>query len=127
MALEPCPLALRRVLHSSMERSIGSSTNSRSTASDSTWIIVTSAYGQAPIDQRKRHLVPETQLRRIADSIQPRVVAHLSTGDVGLIWLRDSSMSRLLVKAYAKHAAELGIQEIYSDTKIGLTLNPPET
>jgi arylsulfatase A-like enzyme len=94
---------------------------------DSTWIIVTSAYGQAPIEQRKRRIVPETLLKVIADTVQPGLVTHLSTGDVGLIWLRDWSMTRPLVRAYAEHAARVGIQEIYSSAKIGLTLNPPES
>jgi hypothetical protein len=93
---------------------------------DSTWIVVTSAYGQAPIDPRKRRIVPETQLKVIADTVQPGLITHLSTGDIGLIWLRDRSMTKPLVKAYAEHAAGVGIQEIYSGAKIGLTLNPPE-
>jgi len=93
---------------------------------DSTWIIVTSAYGQAPIDQRKRRIVAQTHLKEIADTVQPGLVAHLSAGDIGLIWLRDRSMTRPLVKAYAEHAAGVGIQEIYSGAKIGLTLNSPE-
>ena len=93
---------------------------------DSTWIIVTSAYGQAPIDQRKRRIVPDTQLTAIAESIRPGLVAHVSAGDIGMVWLRDPSMTGMVVKAYSDHAAELGVQDIYFGAKIGLMLNPPD-
>ncbi len=93
---------------------------------DSTWIIVTSAYGQAPMDRRKRRIIADTRLTAVANSIRPGLAAHVSTGDIGMIWLNDSSMTGALVKAYGEQAAALGIQEIYSGTRIGLTLNLPD-
>jgi len=93
---------------------------------DSTWIIVTSPYGQAPVDQRNRRIIQDTRLTAIAESVRPGLAAHVSTGDIGMVWLRDPSMTGVLVKAYSDHVAELGVQEIYSGAKIGLTLNPPD-
>jgi Type I phosphodiesterase / nucleotide pyrophosphatase len=93
---------------------------------DSTWIIVTSPYGHAPIDLRKRRMIPIAELTAVANSIQPGLAAHVSGGDVGMIWLRDSSMTAAVVKAYGDRSAALGIQEIYSGAKLGLTLNPTD-
>jgi hypothetical protein len=93
---------------------------------DSTWIIVTSPYGHAPIDQRKRRVIPIADLTAVANSIHPGLAAYVSGGDVGMIWLRDSSMTPAVVKAYGDRSAALGIQEIYSGARLGLTLNPPD-
>jgi hypothetical protein len=93
---------------------------------DSTWIIVTSPYGHAPIDQRKRRVIPIEELTAVANSIHPVLAVHVSGGDVGMVWLRDSSMTSAVVKAYGDRSAALGIQEIYSGAKLGLTLNLPD-
>jgi Type I phosphodiesterase / nucleotide pyrophosphatase len=93
---------------------------------DSTWIIVTSPYGHAPIDQRKRRVIPLEELTAVANSIYPGLAAHVSGGDVGMVWLPDSSMTTAVVKAYGDRSAALGIQEIYSGAKLGLTLNLPD-
>jgi hypothetical protein len=98
---------------------------------DSTWIIVISPYGHAPnvnapIAQRKRRIIPLEELTAVANSIHPGIAAHVSGGGVGMIWLRDSSMTPSVVKAYGDKSAALGIQEIYSGAKLGLTLNLPD-
>ena len=93
---------------------------------DSTWIIVTSAYGQAPMNPQKRRIIADTQLTAVANSVRAGLVAHMSTGGIGMIWLSDSSMVETLVSKFGEQAAALGIEEIYSGTKIGLTLNLPE-
>jgi hypothetical protein len=93
---------------------------------DSTWIIVTSPYGHAPIDQRKRRIIPIAELTAVANSIHPGLAAHVSGGDVGMIWLREPSMIPAVVKAYGDKSAALGIEEIYSGPKLGLTLNLPD-
>lgn len=93
---------------------------------DSTWIIVTSPYGHAPIDQRKRRVIPIEELTAVANSIHPGLAAHVSGGDVGMVWLRDPSLAPAVVQAYGDRSAALGIQEIYSGAKLGLTLNPPD-
>ena len=67
---------------------------------DSTWIIVTSPYGHAPIDQRKRRVIPIEELTAVANSIHPGLAAHVSGGDVGMIWLREPSMTPTVVKAW---------------------------
>jgi arylsulfatase A-like enzyme len=87
---------------------------------DSTWIVVTSPYGHAPIDQRKRRVIPIAELTAVVNSIHPGLAAHVSGGDVGMIWLREPSMTPVVVEAYGDRSAALGIEEIYSGAKFGL-------
>ena len=93
---------------------------------DSTWIFVTSAYGQSPIDQRRRRLIPIGRLGAVADSIRPGIAAHISGGDVGMVWLSDASATEAVVKAYEDKSAALGIQDIYYGARLALTLNRPD-
>jgi hypothetical protein len=92
---------------------------------DSTWIFLVSPDGQSPIDQRQLRLVPLAQLFKAAD--HPDVVAHITGGDAAMIWLHNPGLTATVVKAYSDHAAELGIQEIYSGARLALTLNSPKT
>ena len=94
---------------------------------DSTWIFVTSAYGQAPMDQRQLRLLPVARLREVANTVQPAIAAHVSGGDSAMIWLNDPAKTGAVAKAYSDRAAALGIQEIYSGAKLALTLNSPKT
>ena len=87
---------------------------------------MTAPYGHAPIDQRKHRVIPIQELTAVANSIHPGLAAHVSGGDVGMIWLSDPSMTTAVVKAYGDRSAALGIQEIYSGAKLGLTLNSPD-
>jgi hypothetical protein len=93
---------------------------------DSTWIIVSSNYGQMPTDQQRRRFIRAMDLATIGNGVRKGIVAHVSVGRVGMVWLKDSSMTPAVVKAYSEKAAALGIQDIYSGPKLELTLNSPE-
>ena len=91
---------------------------------DTTWIFVTSPYGQSPMDQRKVRHVALADVQAVADEIKPGLVAHISGGDVAMIWLSDAAKTNAVVKAYGDHAAALGVADIYSGARLALTLNP---
>jgi hypothetical protein len=92
---------------------------------DSTWIFVTSPYGQSPMDQRRRRLMPVTRVRAVVDAVEPGLAAHVSGGDTAMIWLRDSTKTAAVVKAFGDQTAALGIADIYSGARLALTLNSP--
>jgi hypothetical protein len=92
---------------------------------DSTWIFVTSPYGQSPMDQRRRRLIPLTRVRAVVDSVQSDLAAHVSGGDTAMIWLRDSTKTAAVAKAFGDQAVALGIEDIYSGARLTLTLNSP--
>jgi Type I phosphodiesterase / nucleotide pyrophosphatase len=92
---------------------------------DSTWIFVTSPYGQSPMDPRSVRHIPLEEVRLAAESVRPGLVAHISGGDVAMIWLSDPAKTDAVVKAYGDRAAALGIREIYSGARLALTLNAP--
>ena len=92
---------------------------------DSTWIFVTSPYGQSPVDQRRRRFIPLARVSAVADAVQPGLAAHVSGGDAAMIWLRDSAKTSEVVKAFGDQAATLGIADIYSGARLTLTLNSP--
>jgi len=93
---------------------------------DSTWIIVSSNYGQMPADRQRRRAIRAADLATIGNSMQKGIVAHVSAGSVGMVWLNDPSMTSAVVKALSEKAADLGIQNIYSGARLALTLNSPE-
>ncbi len=92
---------------------------------DSTWIFVTSPYGQSPMDQRRRRLIPITRVLAVVNAVQPGLAAHVSGGDAAMIWLRDSAKTSAVVKAFGDQTAVLGIADIYSGARLTLTLNSP--
>jgi arylsulfatase A-like enzyme len=92
---------------------------------DSTWIFVTAAYGQSPIDPRKRRTILLDRVAATANSVRPGLVAHVSGGDVAMVWISDPSTTPAVAKAYDQRAAALGIEEVYSGSRLALTLNPP--
>jgi hypothetical protein len=92
---------------------------------DSTWIFVTSPYGQSPMDRRRVHHIPLDMVQDAAESVKPGLVAHVSGGDVAMIWLNDSAKTDTVVKALGNRANTLGIQDIYSGARLALTLRSP--
>lgn len=93
---------------------------------DSTWIIITAPYGQSPMDQRRRRLIPVARVQAIVDTVHPGLVAHITGGDVALIWLTDPAKAPATVKALGDVAAAIGIQDIYSGARLALTFNSPQ-
>ncbi len=92
---------------------------------DSTWIVVTAPYGQSPMDQRRVQRIALDQVLAAAESVKGVRVAHLSGGDAAMIWLSDAAKTNAVVKALGDQATALGIQDIYSGTRLALTLNSP--
>lgn len=92
---------------------------------DSTWIFVTSPYGQSPMDQRRRRLIPITRVLAVVNAVEPSLAAHVTGGDAAMIWLRDSTKTAAVVKALGDQAVALGIADIYSGARLTLTLNSP--
>ena len=94
---------------------------------DSTWIFVIAPYGQSPMDQRRRRLIPLARVREAVERVQPGLVAHITGGDAAMIWLIDPAKTAAVVKALGDRAASLGVQEIDSGARLALTLNSPRT
>ena len=92
---------------------------------DTTWIFVTSPYGQSPMDQRRRRPISLARVRAVVDSVQPGLAAHISGGDAAMIWLSDRTRTGGVVKVFGDQAAALGIQDIYSGARLALTFNSP--
>jgi hypothetical protein len=93
---------------------------------DSTWIFVAAPYGQSPMDQRRRRLIPIAQIKAIVDAVQPSLCAHITGGDAALIWLTDSARTSAVVKALGDAAFTIGLAEIISGARLALTLNSPQ-
>ena len=94
---------------------------------DSTWIFVTSPYGQSPMDDQQLRFDSPSRLREAANAVQPDIVAHINGGDAAIIWLTNPAMTAAVVKAFGGRSVPLGIREIYSGARLTLTLNSPET
>jgi Type I phosphodiesterase / nucleotide pyrophosphatase len=89
---------------------------------DSTWIVVTAAYGQARLDAGRRRVIATGEL---AAAIKPAPV-RVSGGDVAMIWLKDHSSTAAAVKALEARESALGIEDIYSGERMALTFNRPK-
>jgi hypothetical protein len=92
---------------------------------DSTWIFVTAAYGQAPVDPRMFRAIPLARVAAVANTVKPGAVTHISGGDAAMVWLSDPTLAPAIVKAYEARAAALGIQDVLFGARLALTLNPP--
>jgi hypothetical protein len=78
---------------------------------DSTEIIITAKHGQSPIDPTKTKIVDK---KLIIDGVSDDLIAQMTTDDVALIWLKDSSKTDSVVAAIAKNKDKAGIKDIYS-------------
>jgi hypothetical protein len=90
---------------------------------DSTWIVVTSPYGQAPMNPRLMRHIALADVQAVAEGIRPGLVAHISGGDVAMIWLSDAGKTDAVVKAYGDRAGAIGVANIYSGARMSLTMN----
>ena len=86
---------------------------------DSTWIAIAAPFGQSPMDTRRRRVIPLARVQAVVESVRPDAVAHITGGDVAMIWLRDPAQTAAVVKALGDRAVELGVQEIYSGSAAG--------
>jgi arylsulfatase A-like enzyme len=92
---------------------------------DSTWIVVSASYGQAPITARARRSVSLSAVKAAVEHAQPGAVAHISASGVAMIWLKNASSTAPAVKALGAHAEALGIDQVISGTALALMANLP--
>ena len=88
-----------------------------------TVIILTAKHGQSPIDPNKYQKVPTSTIGSVVDGS----LAQLTTDDVALLWLTDSSKTSAVVSALSTMAVESAahIQEILSGDALMLLYNDP--
>lgn len=94
---------------------------------DSTWMVITAPYGEAPMDRRPRRIIAPGEVAAVANSVKPGLAEHFSGGDVGTIWLSEPSLVASVVSAYERCATSLGIDKIISGAELALTLNASST
>lgn len=94
---------------------------------DSTWIVVAAPFAQSPVDAHQRVVVPIATLRDVVNKAAPGPIAHVSGGDVAMIWLRDKQTTERIAKVLGDDSVKLGIQDIYYGARLALTLNSPAT
>jgi hypothetical protein len=92
---------------------------------DSTWIFVTAAYGQAPVDSRTSRAISLARVAAVANTVKLGAVTHISGGDAAMLWLSDPALAPAIAKAYEARAGTLGIQDVLFGARLELTLNPP--
>lgn len=92
---------------------------------DSTWIVVTSAFGDGAISPQRSHSVDAASLTAVADSSVPGVVLHIAAEGPAMLWLRDPAKTNEVVTALGRRADALGIATIATGAELALTMNPP--
>jgi hypothetical protein len=92
---------------------------------DSTWIVVTASYGKAPVTARSIRTVNLSAVKAVAESVPDAVVSHISASGSAMMWLKDPSMTASVTKALGAQASLLGIEEVVTGERLGLTMNLP--
>ena len=90
-------------------------------AYDSTWIVVAGPYGQSQVER----VIPIDELAAAVNAAKAGAVAHISGGDVAMIWLKEYASTQAAAKALRVHAGLLGIADVYYGARLGLTMNLP--
>lgn len=89
---------------------------------DKTTIVLTAKHGQAPIDPKEYRKISKATLLAGVDS---SVLGQVTTDDVALIWLKDSSKTDSVVAALRNNEASAQIQEVFSGDALKLLYNDP--
>ncbi len=92
---------------------------------DTTWIVVTSAFGEGAISPRQSKSVDAASLAAAADSVERGVVVHIAAEGTAMLWLRDGAKTGEVVAALAKRADALGISTMATGAELALTMNSP--
>jgi len=89
-----------------------------------TYIILSAKHGQAPIDPNEYRKISKATLLAGVDT---SVLAQVTTDDIALIWLTDSSKTDSVVNALTTKAHEQSaqIQEVISGDALKLLFNDP--
>jgi hypothetical protein len=92
---------------------------------DSTWIVVTASYGRAPAAAHGIRTVNLSALKAVAESVPHAVVSHISASGSAMVWLENPSTTAPVTKAMSAKASLLGIEEVVTGERLGLTMNLP--
>lgn len=91
---------------------------------DSTLILITAKHGQSPIDPAKLKITDE---KKITAGVADGMIAQLTTDDVALIWLTDSTKTGEVVSALQKNKDAANIKDIYTSASPEWPFNNPAT
>lgn len=92
---------------------------------DTTYIVITSKHGQAPVDPTKLNVVSPSIIPGIVDQVTP--VARVTADDSALIWLQDQTQTDAAVAALMASQDEAFIQDIWSGETLKLRYADPLT
>ena len=92
---------------------------------DTTWIVVTSAFGEGAISPRRAKSVDAASLAAAANSAEQDVVVHVAAEGTAMLWLRDRAKTDEVVAALGKRADALGIASVATGAELTLTMNAP--
>lgn len=92
---------------------------------DSTWIVVTSAFGEGAISPQRSKSVDVASLVAAADSAERGVMLHIAAEGTAMLWLRDGAKTGEVVAALGKRADALGIATVATGAELALTMNTP--
>jgi len=84
----------------------------------STLVIVTAKHGDSPVDLASRRAIDPALVDAVVNSVQPGLLALNTPDTIELLWLKDHSRAGDVAAALQAHAADLGIETIYSGTQI---------
>lgn len=90
---------------------------------DTTWIVVTSAFGDGAISPRRSKPMDASSLAAAADAVESGVVVHVAAEGTAMLWLRDGTKTDKVVAALGKRADALGIATIATGAELALTMN----
>lgn len=91
---------------------------------DSTWLVLASPFGSAPLNNRI-HRIPLTRIEATIHAAHPGALAHITGGTSALLWLHDPTQAPAIIATLIQHSTALGIADIYPADRLTLTLNPP--
>jgi hypothetical protein len=92
---------------------------------DSTWIVVTASYGRAPVTASSIRTVSLSALKAVVESVPHAVVSHISASGSAMVWLKDPSVTTPVTDGLTAKASALGIEEVVTGERLGLTMNLP--
>jgi hypothetical protein len=92
---------------------------------DSTWIVVTASYGRAPVTTSSIQSVNLSNLKAVVESVPHAVVSHISASGSAMVWLKDPSVIAPVTNALSAKASALGIEEVVTGERLGLTMSLP--
>ena len=94
---------------------------------DSTLVIVTAKHGNGPIDPRRVRHVDAHALFRAVEAAVPGALAHMTTDQVALIWLRKQGRTDAVARALEHARKRLGIRRVLYGAALARRFPPPRS